>query len=159
MSHRNEGSYRERNGIARSIPIVVHVVKIASVMDDNIGPDPSLAAGNDTCARLESELADTRAALNLARERAEDAEADLEEARLQLDQFRIAPAISLRIRPAPTISPALIDSPAVTAIAAELIAVMAENDRRAAAAPAPAPAKRKRRAAKPKAAPAPVPAS
>jgi hypothetical protein len=117
-----------------------------------IGPGPSLPAGNDAYARLETELADALAALSLARERAEDAEADLE-----LDQFRIAPAISVRICPAPTLSPALIESPAVTAIAAELIAVMAENDRRAAA--APAPAKRRRRTAKRKAAPAPVLAS
>jgi hypothetical protein len=158
MSRRNEGSYRERNGIARTIPIGALVAKTASVMDRSIGPDSSLA-GNDICVRLESELADTRAALNLARERAEDAEADLEEARLELDQFRIAPATSLRIRPAPAPSAAPIESPAVTAIAAELIAVMAESDRRAAAAPVPAPAKRKRLAAKPNAVPAPVPAS
>jgi hypothetical protein len=147
MSRRNEGSYRERNGIGSTF---------------QSGPAHAATPERQDeidAWRVKQELADTRAALNLARERAEDAEADLEEARLELDQFRIAPAISLRIRPAPTISPALIDSPAVTAIAAELIAVMAENDRRAAAAPAPAPAKRKRRAAKPKAAPAPVPAS
>jgi hypothetical protein len=133
MSRRNDGSFRERNGNG-------------STAEDTTRPDPDPAA----IARLETELADTRAALNLARERAEDAEADLEEARLELDQFRGVPPI-LPIRPAPDPSAAPIESPTVTAIAAELIAVMAENDRRAAAAPAPAPAKRKRRGAKPKA--------
>ncbi len=134
MSRRNEGSYRERNGIG-------------STTEHTTWTRPEAAPD---VARLETELADTRAALNLARERAEDAEADLEEARLELDQFRTAPA--LPIRPAPTPNSDPIESPAVTAIAAELVAVMAENDRRAAAtpAPAPAPAKRKRRAAKPK---------
>jgi hypothetical protein len=143
MSRRNEGSYRERNGIGSTAEHTTWT-----------RPDPDPAA----VARLEAELADTRAALNLARERAEDAEADLEEARLELDQFRCEPA-TLTIRPAPVASAAPIESPAVTAIAAELIALMAENDRRAAAAPTSAPAKRKRRAAKPKTAPAPVPAS
>ena len=132
MSRRNEGSYRERNGIGSSVPITSHVAKIASVMDRTIGHDPSLPAGNDTCARLEAELADTRAALNLARERAEDAEADLEEARLELDQFRGVSAIVL---PAPTLSAVPIESPAITAIAAELVAVMAENERLAASPP------------------------
>jgi hypothetical protein len=128
MSRRNEGSYRERNGIGSSVPITAHVAKIASVMDRSIGPDLSLPAGNDTCARLESELADTRAALDLAPERAEDAEADLEEARLELDQFRGVSAMILPVRPAPALSAAPIESPAVTAIAAKLVAVMAENE-------------------------------
>ena len=139
MSRRNEGSYRERNGIGSTLQSAPAHAATPERQDEI------------DAWRVKQELADTRAALNLARERAEDAEADLEEARLELDQFRIAPAISHRIRPAP----APIECPAVTAIAAELIAVMAGNDRRAAAAPAP----RKRRAAKPKAAPAPVPAS
>jgi hypothetical protein len=120
MSRRNEGSYRERNGIGG---MTEHTTWIR--------PDPDPAA----IARLETELADTRAALNLARERAEDAEADLEEARLELDQFRSAPAI-LSIRPAPGPSAAPTESPAVTAIAAELVAVMAENERVAALPPA-----------------------
>jgi hypothetical protein len=145
MSRRNAGSYRERNGIgstSQSAPAHAATPERQDEID---------------AWRVKQELADTRAALNLARERAEDAEADLEEARLELDQFRIAPATSLPIRPAPTPSPAPIESPAVTAIAAELVAVMAENDRRAATAPVPAP--RKRRAVKPKVAPASVPAS
>jgi hypothetical protein len=141
MSRRNEGSYRDRKGIG-------------STAEHTTWTRPELAPD---VARLETELADARAALNLARERAEDAEADLEEARLELDQFRIAPAINLRIRPAPALSPALIENPAVTAIAAKLIAVMAESDRRAAAGSTPAPAKRKCRATKPKTVPAPVP--
>jgi hypothetical protein len=144
MSRRNEGNYRERNGIGsthQSAPAHAATPERQDEID---------------AWRVKQELADTRAALNLARERAEDAEADLEEARLELDQFRIAPAISLRIRPAPSPDPAPIENPVVTAIAAELIALMAANDRHAAA---PAPAKRKRRAAKPKTAPAPVPAS
>jgi hypothetical protein len=145
MSRRNEGSYRERNGIGSTLQSAPAHAATPERQDEI------------DAWRVKQELADTRAALNLARERAEDAEADLEEARLELDQFRIAPLTSLRIRPAPAPSAAPIDSPAVTAIAAELIAVMAEFDRRAAS--APAPAKRKRRAPKPKAAPAPVPAS
>jgi hypothetical protein len=146
MSRRNEGSYRESNGIGSTLQSAPAHAATPERQDEI------------DAWRVKQELADTRAALNLARERAEDAEADLEEARLELDQFRGALPI-LPIRPAPAPSAAPIESPAVTAIAAELIAVMAENDRRAAAAPTPAPAKRKRRAAKPKAAPAPVPAS
>jgi hypothetical protein len=111
-------------------------------MDRSIGPDPSLPAGNDTCSRLEAELADTRAALDLARERAEDAEADLEETRLELDQFRSAPAILLPNRPAPAPGAAPIESPAVTA---QLVAVMAENERVA----APRPARTSKRTNKP----------
>src|SRR5580700_8005119 len=125
MSRRNEGSYRERNGIGSTF---------------QSGPAHATTPERQDeidAWRVKQELADTRAALNLARERAEDAEADLEEARLELDQFRSAPAI-LPIRRAPAPSAAPIESPAVTAIAAELIAVMAENDRRAAAASAPA---------------------
>ncbi len=136
MSRRNEGSYREKNGIGstfQSAPAHAATPERQDEID---------------AWRVKQELADTRAALILACERAEDAEADLEEARLELDQFRSVPAI-LPIRIAPT--PVPIESPVVTAIAAELIAVMAENDRRADAAPAPAPAKRKRRGAKPKA--------
>jgi hypothetical protein len=144
MSRRNEGSYRERNGIgstSQSAPAHAATPQRQDEID---------------AWRVKQELADTRAALNLARERAEDAEADLEEARLELEQFHSAPAVILLIRPAPAPSAAPIESPAVTAIAAELIAVMAESDRRAAA--APAPAKRKRQTAKPKTGPAPVPA-
>ena len=87
-------SYRERNGIGSTAEHTTWT-----------RPDPDPAA----IARLETELADTRAALNLARERAEDAEADLEEARLErsdggacvleLDQFHSAPAILLRTAP------------------------------------------------------------
>jgi hypothetical protein len=146
MSRRNEGSYRERNGIGSTLQSTPAHAATPERQDEI------------DAWRVKQELADTRAALNLARERAEDAEADLEEARLELDQFRSAPPI-LPIRPAPTPSQTPIESPAVTAIAAELIAVMAENDRRAAATPTPAPAKRRRRTAKPKAAPATVPAS
>jgi hypothetical protein len=146
MSRRNEGSYRERNGICSTF---------------QSGPAHATTPERQDeidAWRIKQELADTRAALNVARERAEDAEADLAEARAELEQFRSALAI-LPVRPAPVPSAAPIESPAVTAIADELVAVMAENDRRAAAASTPAPAKRKRRAAKPKAAPAPVPAS
>jgi hypothetical protein len=144
---RHDTSYRERNGIG-STPQSAPAHAATPERQDEID-----------AWRVKQELADTRAALNLARERAEDAEADLEEARLELDQFRSAPAILLPNRPSPAPSAAPIESPAVTAIAAKLIAVMAESDRRAAAAPIPAPAKRGRRAAKPKAAPAPVPSS
>lgn len=65
MSRRNQGRYRERNGIGSSVPIAAHVAKLALA---------------HTCTRLETELADTRAVLNLALERAEDAEAELAEA-------------------------------------------------------------------------------
>jgi hypothetical protein len=85
MSRRNEGSFRERNGIGSTAEHTTWT---------RPGPDPA------AIARMETELADTRAALNLACERAEDAEADLEEARLALDQFRSAP-VPLPIRPAP----------------------------------------------------------
>ena len=81
MSRRNEGSYRERNGIGSTAERTTWT---------RADPDPAAVA------RLETELADTRAALNLARERAEDAEADLEEARLELDQFRSAPVLANR---------------------------------------------------------------
>jgi hypothetical protein len=138
---RHDTGYRERNGIgstSQSAPAHAATPERQDEID---------------AWRVKQELADTSAALTLARERAE---ADLSEARAELDQFRNAMTI-LPIRPAPVPSEAPIESPAVTAIAAELIAVMAESDRRAAA--VPAPAKRKRRAAKPKAAPAPVPAS
>jgi hypothetical protein len=143
MSRRNEGSYRERNGIGSTLQSAPAHAATPERQDEI------------DAWRVKQELADTRVALNLARERAEDAEADLEEARFELDQFRGAPPI----RPAPAPSAAPTESPAVTAIAAELVAVMAENDRRAVAAQTPAPAKRKRRVAKPKAAPASVPAS
>jgi hypothetical protein len=124
MSRRNEGSYRERNGIgstSQSAPAHAATPERQDEIDS---------------WRVKQELANTRAALNLARERAEDAEADLEEARLELDQFRSAPAILLPNRPAPALSAAPIESPAVTAIAAKLVAVMAENERRAASPPA-----------------------
>jgi hypothetical protein len=124
MSRRNEGSYRERNGIGSTLQSA-----------------PAHAATRERqdeidAWRVKQELADTRAALNLARERAEDVEADLEEARLELDQFRGVSAIILPVRPAPALSATPIESPAVTAIAAELVAVMAENERVAALPPA-----------------------
>jgi len=77
MSRRNEGSYRERNGIGST-----------SQSGPKHAATPERQDEIDAW-RVKQELADTRAALNLARERAEDAEADLTETRAELEQGRL----------------------------------------------------------------------
>jgi hypothetical protein len=95
-------------------------------------------------ARLESEIQTLRNALCLSRQRAEDAESDLEEVRCesqdhcaradeaerQLDLLQAqldgaAPSPKYRL----PLAPALADSPEATAIAQELNRVMAESQR------------------------------
>jgi hypothetical protein len=77
MSRRNEGSYRERNGIGSTLQSAPAHAATPERQDEI------------DSWRVKQELADTRTALNLARERADDAEADLTETRAELEEGRL----------------------------------------------------------------------
>jgi hypothetical protein len=181
MSRRNSGRYQERNGIA-------YTSSYGWKSDTFTERDTAMNAAdvNQTrIARLENEISLLKGALNLSRERAEDAEADLaleshraDDAELERDNARVEAmglawelgqlrdALDLhiaqvavmwhRMAPPPrghsalattgenaARQPTLIESPAVAKIAAELVAVMAENERVAAPPPTVAPARKR----------------